>query len=521
MNVTELLAQGREQLVNAREREAYQTLMAVLAQAPDNAEAYYLLSVIARTFGNFGQEVAMLHKAVEFAPQHRRYQVFLARALAFYGQSADAYQRLVLIDPADINEIDLLDAVAITYNRLYLYREACAIYERLVALPGASAASWYNLGTCYKYTGDFSRSAAALGKATALNPRYYKAHAALASLGVEGADKSHLETLKVLLAETAHVDDQLYLAHAMAKILEQQGEHTAAYDSLLAVKRRKKAALAYTMADDEPLFKKLHQSLAPDRRANNQTPSVVSDLFIVGLPRTGTTLLERILSGLPGVCSGGELYNFGLAWKKVNNLSGRSFIAADDIRDLDAPVMRQIGELYQSSCQYLRQQPVLTNKLPVNFLYAEKILEALPGAMMVCMDRNPMDTVLSNFRQLFSFDDGIYRYTLEPTDSAHFYLKFKALREALAERYNQRFYVLNYENLVSQPEREMQALVSFLGLPWDRSCLDIVHNTAPVATASAVQVREAIHTKSVGRWHRYGDRLQSVQQVFQAAGVPI
>ncbi|WGL16509.1 sulfotransferase [Microbulbifer bruguierae] len=514
MSLAEMAHLAQQQLVEQRDQEAYQTLATLLKCDPSNANAYYLLSHIAHKFRNYSKEVELLSQALRLEPDSLRYKVFLARAMAFYGDGNRAKSALDQIDLSLIEDVDLVDAVATTYNRLYLYTEACRGYEKLVGMKGISASSWFNLGICYKYVGKFSKSREALLQAIALQPNYYKAQAALSSLGGCDADDARIRALRELLEQAPGNDSRLHIGHALARELERAGHYSESIDVLNKAKSPEKVRLSYAFSSDQSVFAKVHQNLVAIKSPSNHKVQTVKDIFIVGMPRTGTTLLDRILSGLAGVVSGGELYNFNMAFKKVMNLNGREFASPTDLEINNASKFKQIGDLYEETTAYLRTGKVLTNKLPVNFLYAQQIMESLPDSIIICLDRHPLDTIVGNFRQLFSFDDAAYRYTLDLQDIAKYYLSFKQLTECLADVYRKRFYVLNYEMLVSSPETEVRKLLSFCGLPWEPGCLNIEANHTPVATASSVQVREGIHSKSIGQWRRYQGCLSEAAAIL-------
>lgn len=521
MTLAEMADLAQQQLVAQKDQDAYQTLVTLLKHDPSNANAYYLLSHIAHKFRNYSKAVEMLSQALHLEPDSLRYQVYLARAMAFYGEGNRAKSILDQIDLDRLEDVDLVDAVATTYNRLYLYNEACQSYEKLVGMAGVRASSWFNLGICYKYVGKFSKAKESLQQAIVLKPGYYKAQAALSTLGSNGADDERISELRILLEQAPDNDARLHIGHALARELERAGRYGESFDLLKRVKSPEKDRLAYSFSSDQSVFAKVHQNLIAEKSFSNHKVQTVKDIFIVGMPRTGTTLLDRILSGLCGVVSGGELYSFNIAYKKVMNLNGCEFVSAADLEGNTASKLKEVGSLYKESTAYLRTENVLTNKLAVNFLYTQQILESMPDSIIVCLDRNPLDTIVGNFRQLFSFDDAAYRYTLDLENTAKYYLSFKQLSEALAKVYSNRFYVLNYENLVSSPKTEVRKLSEFCRLPWDADCLNIEANKNPVATASSVQVREGIHSKSIGQWSRYQAFLSEVKTILSEAGISL
>src|SRR5262249_3757911 len=160
------------------------------------------------------------------------------------------------------------------------------------------------------------------------------------------------------------------------------------------------------------------------------------------------------------------------------------------------------------------------DKMPLNFFYAGLIAQALPNARIICLRRSPMDTCLSNFRQLFATSFSYYNYAYDLLDTGRYYIEFDKLisrwRQALPA---DRFIEVQYETLVAEQETQSRRLIAFCGLDWDDACLDFHHNEMPVATASSIQVRSPMYTTSVGRWKRYGDRVNALRELFDNAQI--
>ena len=161
------------------------------------------------------------------------------------------------------------------------------------------------------------------------------------------------------------------------------------------------------------------------------------------------------------------------------------------------------------------------DKLPHNFLYAGYIAAALPNARIICLRRKPMDSVLGNFRQLFAWSSPMYAYSFDLMDTARYYLLFDRLMRHWAKVMPGRILEVGYEALVADQEGETRRVLMHCGLPWNDACLDFHRNPAPVATASAVQVREPVHRRAIGRWKRYERELQPVRELVEASGITV
>jgi hypothetical protein len=221
------------------------------------------------------------------------------------------------------------------------------------------------------------------------------------------------------------------------------------------------------------------------------------------------------------VTSAGELRNFSVLVRRLSRASGGKLVDADTLRgarDIDLP---RLGREYLASTRPLTGRNArFVDKLPFNFLYAGLIARALPGARIVCLRRDPMDSCLSNYRQLFATDSPFHDYAYGLEDTARYYVQFDRLiahwRSVLPP---ERFMEIEYEAVVADQEAQTRRLLEFCGLPWDERVLAFHENAAPVATASVVQVRQPIYASSVGRWRKYGDRLAGLEAILREAGL--
>ncbi|WP_339898957.1 sulfotransferase [uncultured Gilvimarinus sp.] len=517
MEIERLLSNAKDALQQGRDEQAYSLLGQALTLDSRNAEAYYLLSYIAHKYKNFLKEVELLKSCIQLNGTNQYYVVYLCRALTLVGEKTQAISFLDQLDLDSIKELELIDVIASCYNQLSLYRHACHWFEKLVALDGSQASNWFNLGVCYKYFGEFEKSKQAFERAIALSPDYYKAYAALVSLGSRYNQGVSVTFLQDLFTSASDADNKLYLAHAIAKKMEESGDYKASMEALRSGKKQKHALFKASIDSNIAILK--HIAGAPAQTVAKKTGKP-RHIFVAGMPRTGTTLVERILSSAADVATGGELYDFVSAVKKVTGNSGPDFLSTATTRALTQSQYRQVGLLYREAVAYLyRDADVLIDKLPLNVLYTPQILSSLNDAVVICLDRHPLDTIVGNFKQLFSFDDSANGYSLSLLDTATYYVNFKRIIDRFKSHYGDRFYIVNYENLVNNPAEEAEKLFDFCAIPWDPCYLQVEKNAQPVATASSVQVRSKINTNSVGRWRHYEECLTEVKAVLAKAGV--
>ncbi|MFY8140717.1 MAG: sulfotransferase family protein, partial [Caulobacter sp.] len=304
----------------------------------------------------------------------------------------------------------------------------------------------------------------------------------------------------------ADPDRALHVGHALARLAEDAGDPPRALAWLARAKAARLREVAYDPARDTGLFAAARATVGPVARdATDAAP-----IFIVGLPRTGTTLVDRILSSHPDVVSVGELTDFALILKRMAGTPSplvldEATLAAAAGGGLD---LAEAGRRYLEAVAPLAGAARSLDKMPLNVVYAGLIHRALPNARIICLRRHPMDAGLSNYRQLFATRFPYYDYALDLEYTGRYVAGFEALADHWAASLPADRYInFRYEDLVADQEGQTRRLLAHSGLDWDPACLAFHENAAPVATASAVQVRSPIHPGSVGRWKRYGEGL--------------
>jgi hypothetical protein len=242
-------------------------------------------------------------------------------------------------------------------------------------------------------------------------------------------------------------------------------------------------------------------------------------IFIVGMPRSGTTLLERILGNHSQVVAAGELNDFNSALSWESNQFMPSFITPQAVARLEGIDYARVGATYLGRTdEKARGGRFLIDKNPVNFINAGFIGKALPQARIVCLRRGAMDACFSNLKELFSSE--AYGYSYDLNELADYYIRFSRMCEHWQQVMPEQFHLLEYEDLVADPETETERVMTFCGLPFEPECIDITTNTAPVSTASSSQVRQPINLKGVDAWRRYAKYLEPMRARLQLGSRP-
>jgi Flp pilus assembly protein TadD len=514
--------QEAQRALNRRDyRLAHELCLKVLAAQPDHADALFLLGMIAAEHRNYGKALEVIDRAVALAPRKAEYLAQRGRCLIALSRPREAFEaahRALQLEPHDALT---LDTIGVVMTRTGAHAEAIEPFRRAVALDGRRAVYRYNLAASLQFIGELRDAELEYREALRLEPRFYRAWSALAKVASAPFAAGDAATLERALADpTIDADTELHLCHALAKHLEDGGRYEAAFAMLARGKRRKAAALGYDFAADRELFAaagRLPGALAdrPGRGFASSEP-----IFIVGMPRTGTTLVERILSSHPSVFSAGELTNLAVVLKHATGTPSNRVLDAETLAAAASVDFAALGAAYVDSTRpRTGHRPHFVDKMPLNFFYVPLIRRALPNAKIVCLRRNPLDTCLSNYRQLFATDFPYYNYAYDLLDTGHYYAAFDALLAHCRSAIRDNYLEVHYEDVVDNTEREARRLVEFCGLPWDARCLAFEDNAAPVATASSAQVRQPIYRTGLERWRHYERELAPLRAVLADAGV--
>ncbi|MCB1842835.1 MAG: sulfotransferase [Halioglobus sp.] len=516
-------------LREGRLRDAHQHCLTILKADRKHADAWFLCGVIAASNGLHTKAEQIIRNAIALAPGNAQYQAELGKELLVLRRTQEAMasaESALTLQPADVPTLNTLGTV---FSHAGEQERALACFDRAVDALGRGekaqrfrpvfrAEIHYNRGIALQFAGRFDEAEAEFEQAISINPVGFSAHSALASLRRQTPESHHLARLTALREQVRTASDQLHVGHALAKEQEDLGQYPESLASLAWAKAAKAREVRYRASDDAALFRHI-RSLFPGHADLGGGCTSPEPIFIVGMPRTGTTLVERILGGHSTVFAAGELNAFPRQVKALSGSTSAEDLDRETLSQAARQDMASLGRAYlESTRPRTGHTPHFIDKLPLNFLYLGFIRAALPNAKLVCLRRDPMDTCLSNYRQLFATNFRYYYYNLDLLDCGRYYIEFDRLMRHWRQCMPGAVFELQYEALVQDPETVARALLEFCELPWEDACLDFQHRSGSVATPSAVQVRQGIYQTSVNRWQRYGEALQPLYHLLRDAG---
>lgn len=519
----DLEARAREALGRGELGPASSFAKALVLDDKDWPEGYFLLGLAAAEIGEVAKAVPLMQAAVERGP-HAEHLAQLARIYSLMhrdGRAAEAAGQALGMKPADAHTLDTIGCVM---ARIGDHEGSLTPFRSAVRAEPENLDYRYNLGAACGFTGQVEEAREQYEAILAADPCNARAHYALSLLSRATKQSNHVPRLKTALENAAESAASLRIGYALAKELEDIGDRQA-FAYLQTANAQHKAATGYDFSSDAAIFDAIEAAFAesPPVDLLGAAESATGPIFIVGMPRTGTTLVDRIVSSHPLVQSAGELQAMPVAVKRLSGIASRTVIDPATVKASSgiAPDNLRAAYLESASHHLGPEADRFIDKLPANFLYIGHIARAMPDARIVCLRRNPMDTVWSNYKNLFASQSMFYAYSYDLQDIARYYARFDRLMNLWDRLFPGRVLQLSYEDLVASQEQETRRLLDHCGLRWNEGCLHFEDNRSAVATPSAAQVRQPLNADAVGKWRRYEQELEPVRQWFADKDIAI
>lgn len=476
---------------------------------PPDLEAFRLLQS-----GRATEALSLARRAVANSRSCSPAHALLASVLLRLGDRAEAASVIAAALASPPGTADAYDALAFISLHLGQHERANALYRRAAEQVPHEARFWYNLASSERSLGRLIEAESACDRAIALDPRHYQTYLLRAELRVQTSSRNHVEAMERLLADPTATDRaRMFLGYALAKELDDLECYDSAfhwYSQGAAARRRH---LVYDVRHDEMKLTRIEQAFSA---ASPVVPSCPVDsgrfIFIAGLPRTGTTLVEQILVRLPGVVSNGETENFSRALLDETPIAGSDVFARAAAAPFDRVSLRYAQLADRPDCTKIIE------KLPLNYLYLGAIRHALPAAAAVLLARDPIDSCFAMFRTLFG---QAYPFSYDFVELARYYSAYSRLLDHWRQLLGNWAFEVHYENLVRHPAETGREIATACGVPWKSSALEVGAGSAVSMTASASQIRRPIYQSSAGKWRRYRRHLTPLVAALRSHGIAI
>lgn len=460
-------------------------------------------------------------QALRLQPTNTRLLLQRAQYLLASGRGEEAREAAVSALESRPGDPVLLDAVGTVLSKTNEQVRALAAYEQAIALAPGEPHFRFNRAAVRRFLGDLEGAEQDYDRVISLRRDDYEAYLNRSELRLQTRERNHIQQLQGLLAAgVPHWRAEVALQYAIAKEYEDLGEYERSFQHLQSGARLRRAHLRYDVGNDISTVEWIIDAYPASVEAPSSCDtSKVAPIFVVGLPRSGSTLVERILGSHSKVSMGGELPQFALsivgAVTRSSNgaqLTRQRLVARSALVDFAA-----LGRDYIARVNALGiRSDCFTDKMPLNYLYCGLIRRALPNARIVHVRRHPMAACYAIYKTLFQ--DG-YPFSYELQELGRYYVAYRRLIRHWSETLPGAIHEVQYEDLVADPVQQIRGLLDFCGLDWEDACADFHTNTAPTTTASAAQVRRRLYSSSVSQWRNYATQLAPLEEQLQAAGI--
>jgi tetratricopeptide (TPR) repeat protein len=529
-------------------RHAADVYRRVLAEYPDHSAALHYLGLVAQQAGDSNRAASLLERSIAIDPTDPRAHNHLGQvrvALDDKRGAAVCFERALLINP---NHVDSLNNLANVVKMRDL-RKAIALYRRVLELHPQAAFAAFNLAKALSEDNAFDEAEDLYMRAIRIDPAYFQARHSLGVLleqkgrfaaaieqylAAQRVNPRHVSSLANLIAirgyepDAAAVsraediaqrsagspDDRIKLHRGLGKHHDRVGAYARAFEHFAASKalmrqRTTPFRIDKVAAGVDRLIRAFSResfAMHGSRGSHSARP-----IFIVGMPRSGTTLTEQILASHPQVFGAGELQEIP---KIVKSLRPEY---PECVATLDRETLQNLASGYLAAVEALAGADALrvTDKLPLNSMHLGMIAVLFPHAHVVHCRRDPLDVALSSFVELFELE---HDYTTDLEDFGHYFLQHERLMEHWRSVLPLSIHEVCYEKLVSDPEASTRELLAHCGLQWASACLEFHHTERTVRTPSRWQVRQPIYQSSIGRWRHYAAHMRPLIALLQKSG---
>ncbi len=501
------LIEAATALVDNRLAVAERILREFLKAHPTDVSAIRMLAETGARLGAYDDAEKLLARALELAPGFDAARHNYASILHRHAKSEEALVQTDILlerDPENPNYRMLRSAILV---RIGEYDEAIRIYESFLTQYPNAPKSWMSYAHALKTVGRTDESLIAYRKSIALLPSLGEAYWSMANLKTFRFTAEEIDAMQAQLAQTGlDTEDRLHLEFALGKALEDIGAYEKSFRHYDAGNALRRESLPRERDADNSFLRDAKAELTPEffrarAGAGCQAPDPI---FVVGLPRAGSTLIEQILSSHSAIEGTMELPDILAIAKQIGGkrIRGGGVNYIEPLAALDADARKALGEEYLSRTRIQRKtdRPFFVDKMPNNFHHTALIHLILPNAKIIDARRHPLACCFSNFKQHFARGQ-VFAYDL--AEIGAYYRDYVELMAHFDSVLPRRVHRVFHEALVEDPQREVRKLLDYCGLPFEDSCLRFYENDRAVRTASSEQVRQPIYTEGLDQWRHY------------------
>ncbi len=488
---------------------------------PRFASGWYSISQLAYQLKNYQLAQQAIGNALKLEPCSAVYQLQAANMQGAQGNLAVVREQMRVLELQQLRTRYQLETAARLLVAVDEHLEALKLYHRVVASGEADAQAYYNLATVYRFIGKLDQAQHMLTSCLALEPNHTAARLLDAGLRAKHPDDNQVEQLSKLVADYQLTPRQRVEAgYALAKELEDLGSFGPSFERLNDAAMLRRQHINYDLEADLATLSALCQSSVDSTwQPGEDRWAGEGAIFVLGLPRSGTTLVDRVLGSHSGIVSLGEPNAFPMALNSLLLMATRSskLSRQEAVTAADELDKAELARRYLSAINPLRgDSSRFIDKLPMNYLNIGLITRALPNAKVVLLERTPLDVIYAIYKNLF---EDAYPFSYDLIELTRYYIGYRKLMRYWLSKVGDRIHTVSYERLVSQSEETIRSLAQYCEVNIENAMLTPERNQTPSTTASASQVRQSIYRSSVGKWRHVASELAPVIKLLEAEGI--
>jgi tetratricopeptide (TPR) repeat protein len=485
---------------------------------PDDPLAFLNLGNALQGIGDFEEAISCYREALRFKPDLTEAYYDMGNAFKAEGklrQAISCYEEALRLNPDEFSSVHNMGNAYQDLNKL---DNAISCYRRALEIRPDSSRAYNSMGNVFQTQGNFGAAVSSYTKALEIQPSYAEAFYHLARAEkITNENKEEILQLAGRLGEGQLSEDSaVYLNFGLGKIYDDLGQFEKAFDHYRLGNERERSKHEFDPESSAAYISAIIETFSADFLQDRQSWRDDSQMpiFIFGMPRSGTTLVEQILSSHPKVLAGGEL-DFFFQWERKSTPGGQQSSYPEALSLMDHQTARDVSSKYLQLIMNLAEsaegQIRVTDKMPHNFLFLGFLYLLFPNAKFIHCQRHPLDTCLSIYFQRFARE---HHYAYDLIDIGFSYGEYRRLMAHWHDVLPTQIFEVTYEGMVGNQEEVSRELIAFCGLEWDSRCLDFYRSERPIFTSSNWQVRQPMYRSSVGRWRNYAQHLRPLMELL-------
>lgn len=496
----------------------------LLKQNSESPEGHFLSGLVEKAALRLAKASEEFATALELDPERYDAAIELANQHCAARRNGEAFELLVRYESMLGNSPLYLDMAGTVYSDIGMSERAWPLYRKANELQPGIDLFQANLASCSVYLGKIDEAKEVYRRLLDKYPGHQRNHYQLARLE-KARDTKHVEQmLEILRSTNLRPDQNVFLYYALGKELEDLERWDDAFYHYKLGGDAVGSVADYDVQTDLRIVDTVidtcnEEWMAAGADTASTDPDEKTPIFIVGLPRTGTTLTERIIASHSRVESVGETEFVQMVIRRESGVQSVEKMTPEMIEVMAEKDIDLIAEGYLDAVRYkLGDEPMFIDKLPFNYLYLGFIAKAFPQAQIVYLKRNPMDSCFALYKQVFTWP---YKYSYRLDTLGQYYVAYERIMNHWRQVLGKRLIEVEYESLVADQEGQTRRLLDRLGLEFEESCLRFDENKSAATTASSVQVRQKVHTGSVNKWKRFEKQLEPLKHYLESAGIDV